>query len=182
MAACSGQPHALSPAPARASVSFLLNGAPVEVHDPDPSETLLQYLRRSAHLKGTKGVCLQGGCGACTVLLSSPAPVALPAPGEGGAEPSVSHRAVNSCLRPLCSVDGMSVTTVEGVGSTTTALHPVQQQMVDHNASQCGYCTSGFVSGPRNHAHRQRPSRRLQKLKAGTGPLRHIPAHLPLPL
>jgi len=67
---------------------------------PRPRRALLHFLRRGKHLKGTKGVCLQGGCGACTVLLSSPAPVALPAPGPGEAGPGVSHRAVNSCLRP----------------------------------------------------------------------------------
>lgn len=56
-----------------------------------------------------------------------------------------SYRAANSCLVPLCSVDGMNVITVEGIGGTKTGLHPVQERLSLYGGSQCGYCTPGFV-------------------------------------
>ena len=65
---------------------------------------------------GSKLGCGEGGCGACTVMVSS----------YDREEDTVRHMAVNACLAPLCSVDGMAVTTVEGIGSTRTTLHPVQ--------------------------------------------------------
>ena len=55
------------------------------------------------------------------------------------------HRSVNACLMPLCSVDGMAVTTVEGIGSTRTVLHPCQERIAKAHGSQCGFCTPGFV-------------------------------------
>ena len=70
----------------------------------------------SVHLTGTKLGCGEGGCGACTVMVSSY---------DRGTD-KVTHVSVNACLAPLCSVDGMAVTTVEGIGSTRTALHPSQ--------------------------------------------------------
>ena len=66
-------------------------------------------------LTGSKLGCGEGGCGACTVMLSK-----LMANGE------VRHFAVNACLTPLCAVHGVAVTTVEGIGSTKTTLHPCQ--------------------------------------------------------
>ncbi len=66
-------------------------------------------------LTGSKLGCGEGGCGACTVMVSHHIPQA-----------GVKHAAVNACLTPLCAVHGMAVTTVEGIGSTTTALHPCQ--------------------------------------------------------
>lgn len=135
-----------------ASVSFILNGEAVEVANPDPMQSLLSYIRDTAKLKGTKGMCFQGGCGSCTVLLSSSAPtIVRKHQGAFGAttasdNASLVHRAANACLTPLCAVNGMAVTTVEGVGSVGKGLHAVQREMRDHNASQCGYCTSGFVS------------------------------------
>ena len=70
----------------------------------------------SVHLTGTKLGCGEGGCGACTVMVSS----------YDRATNDVTHVSVNACLAPLCSVDGMAVTTVEGIGSTRTILHPCQ--------------------------------------------------------
>ena len=66
-------------------------------------------------LTGSKMGCGEGGCGACTVMLS-----------KCTADEEVKHYAINACLTPLCAVHGMAVTTVEGIGSTTTALHPCQ--------------------------------------------------------
>ena len=125
-----------------AGVSFTLNGKLTTVVDPDPTVMLSEYIRNVANLKGTKVSCNQGGCGACTVVMSP-----MDAVQSGitpGATDGLTHRTINSCLRPLCSVDGMAITTVEGVGSQTN-LHVVQEQLVKHNGSQCGFCTPGMV-------------------------------------
>eukprot|EP00850_Spirogloea_muscicola_P013117 SM000087S23399 [mRNA] locus=s87:562705:572069:+ [translate_table: standard] len=113
------------------TLRFVLNGRRVEVASPDPAATLAEYIRDVAHLKGTKVSCAQGGCGACTVAI---------APVSGGRT-----LAVNSCLRPLCSMDGLAVTTVEGVGSQASGLSDLQKRLVQHNGTQCGFCTPGFV-------------------------------------
>ena len=68
------------------------------------------------HLTGTKLGCAEGGCGACTVMVSQ----------YDKTEDKVTHVSVNACLAPLCSLDGTAVTTVEGIGSTRTSLHPCQ--------------------------------------------------------
>ena len=119
----------------RNRVEFELNGEAVAVEGPDPRESLGEYLRRGRGLSGLQLSCKQGGCGACTVLLS----------GLQGKDAGSDHRAVNSCLVPLCSVDGKKVITVEGVGSVRTGLHPIQSVVVDHHGTQCGFCTPGMV-------------------------------------
>ncbi|KAJ8620525.1 hypothetical protein MRB53_029054 [Persea americana] len=75
-------------------------------------------------LKGLQMPCKQGGCRACTVLISF----------DAAADANVC-----SCLMPLCSVDGMHLTTIEGVGSLKTGLSSVEQAIVDHNDTQCGF-------------------------------------------
>ena len=113
---------------------FWLNGQRVAITDPDPAVLLTDYLH-SIGLTGTKVGCGQGGCGACTVMLShrdaqTGAPV---------------HRAINACLRPLCALDGMMVTTTEGIGNVHDGLDPVQHCIAINNGTQCGFCTPGFV-------------------------------------
>jgi xanthine dehydrogenase YagT iron-sulfur-binding subunit len=90
----------------------------------DPRVTLLDALRETLGLTGTKKGCDQGACGACTVLL------------EG--------RRIVSCLTLAVQCDGREVTTIEGL-SRAGALHPVQQAFIRHDAFQCGYCTSGQI-------------------------------------
>lgn len=97
--------------------------------------TLLRYLREKLHLHGTKLGCAEGGCGACTVMISY----------LNRNIDKVKHFAVNACLMPICALHGMAVTTVEGIGSTTTRLHPVQERIAKAHGSQCGFCTPGFV-------------------------------------
>lgn len=80
-------------------------------------------------------VCGEGGCGACTVVVSY----------VDAETDRVLHRAVNACLFPLCSADGMAVTTVEGLGSVATRLHPIQAAMAQGYGSQCGFCTPGMI-------------------------------------
>ena len=110
---------------------FVLDGRPVAVERPDPSTMLLDWLRLSARAVGTKEGCAEGDCGACTVVLAR-----RDADGTVRAEPC------NACIRPLASVDGCGVLTVEGLGGE----HPVQRAMVEGHGSQCGFCTPGFVT------------------------------------
>jgi xanthine dehydrogenase small subunit len=117
------------------TVRFVLDGEIVEVTDPPATLTLLEYLRTQRGRTGTKEGCAEGDCGACTVVL-----------GElSAAEDEIHYRAVNSCIRFLPTVDGCELVTVESLSADDGALHPVQQAMVDHHASQCGFCTPGFV-------------------------------------
>lgn len=104
-------------------------------NNPDPELTLLRYLREKLRLCGTKLGCAEGGCGACTVMISK----------FDRATATVKHFAVNACLTPICSVHGMAVTTVEGIGSTRARLHPVQERIAKAHGSQCGFCTPGIV-------------------------------------
>jgi xanthine dehydrogenase/oxidase len=113
---------------------FWLNGKKVTIVDPDPAVTLVDYLH-STGLTGTKVGCGQGGCGACTVMLTY----------REAATGTIVHRAVNACLRPLCAVSGMIVTTTEGIGNVHDGVDPVQYEIAANNGTQCGFCTPGFV-------------------------------------
>jgi xanthine dehydrogenase/oxidase len=108
-----------------------------------PTTTLLEYLRTSAHLTGTKHACGEGGCGACTVAVTTTRKVPK---GTGAvAMATTTTRALNSCLVPLLSMHGAHVSTVEAVGSVRDGLHPIQDALSASFASQCGFCTPGFV-------------------------------------
>nr|XP_035954386.1 aldehyde oxidase isoform X2 [Halichoerus grypus] len=96
---------------------------------------LLPYLRKKLRLTGTKYGCGTGGCGACAVMISRYTPAVR----------SVSHHAANACLTPICSLHGAAVTTVEGIGSTKTRIHPVQERIAKCHGTQCGFCTPGMV-------------------------------------
>ncbi|XP_067326697.1 aldehyde oxidase 3-like [Anolis sagrei] len=114
---------------------FFVNGKKVIEECADPEELLLNYLRKRLRLTGTKYGCGIGGCGACTVMIST----------YNADSKKIRHYPANSCLLPLCSLYGAAVTTVEGVGSTTTKLHPIQQRLAKCHGSQCGFCTPGMV-------------------------------------
>ena len=122
--------------PYRSNLVFYLNGERVELDQVDPSLLLVDYLRSAAvGLTGTKKVCAQGGCGACTVMLAS----------WNAALERPEFRSINSCLHPVAALDGMAITTTEGAGSVTTEVNPVQYRIAKDNGSQCGYCTPGWV-------------------------------------
>ena len=122
------------PSPMRASSSSGSTASAWSIPNPDPTVLLTDYLH-GIGLTGTKVGCGQGGCGACTVMLSHRDP-------HTGAPV---HRAINACLRPLCALDGMMVTTTEGIGNVHDGLDPVQHCIAMHNGTQCGFCTPGFV-------------------------------------
>lgn len=115
------------------AVQFLLNGKPCREESAPPSMTVLDWLRTRARLTGTKEGCAEGDCGACTIVLGREV------------DGSLQYRAMNSCLMMLPQLDQRAVFTVEGLAAPDGALHPVQQAMVDADATQCGFCTPGFV-------------------------------------
>nr|XP_045608332.1 xanthine dehydrogenase/oxidase-like isoform X2 [Procambarus clarkii] len=114
---------------------FFVNGKKVEDSSVDPEWTLLSYLRNKLRLCGTKLGCGEGGCGACTVMISR----------YDRSNDKVIHYSVNACLTPVVSTHGLAVTTVEGIGSSTTGLHAVQERIARAHGSQCGFCTPGIV-------------------------------------
>ena len=111
----------------------------------EPWVTLLDLLREQEDLTGTKKGCDHGQCGACTVLIDG--------------------KRINSCLTLAVVRDGAEIITIEGMG-TDTALHPLQQAFMDHDAFQCGYCTSGQICSAQGlinegHAHSRDEVREL---------------------
>lgn len=108
-------------------ITFRLNGDLVTASDA-PTRTLLDYLRDTRGLTGTKEGCNEGDCGACTVMVED----------ESGKKP------LNACILFLPQLHGKSVTTVEGLSKGDT-LHPVQSAMIEEHGSQCGFCTPGIV-------------------------------------
>ncbi|MEW5853254.1 MAG: xanthine dehydrogenase small subunit [Myxococcota bacterium] len=114
-------------------IRFTLNGRVVEERSVPPTLTLLQYLRYTQGLTGTKEGCAEGDCGACTVAI-------LDADAQGGP----AWRAVNSCLVLLPMLQGKQVVSVEGIAQGG-APHPAQESLVQALGSQCGYCTPGVV-------------------------------------
>jgi carbon-monoxide dehydrogenase small subunit len=104
-------------------VAITVNGQ-AQRHDVEPRTLLVQYLRESCRLTGTKVGCDTSSCGACTVLLD----------GES----------VKSCTMLAAQADGAAVTTIEGL-APGDALHPVQQAFQEQHALQCGFCTAGMV-------------------------------------
>lgn len=115
------------------TLRFYLNGSKVVLDTADPEVTLLEYLR-GIGLTGTKLGCAEGGCGACTVVVSQFNPTTN----------KIYHASVNACLAPLVSVDGKHVITVEGIGNVKRP-HPAQERIAKGNGSQCGFCTPGIV-------------------------------------
>jgi xanthine dehydrogenase small subunit len=114
------------------AVRFLLNGTPRAESAASPTMTVLDWLRTTARLTGTKEGCAEGDCGACTILVGRVRHGAL------------RYEAVNSCLMVLAQLDGASVLTVEGVADGDR-LHPAQQALLEADGTQCGFCTPGFV-------------------------------------
>jgi xanthine dehydrogenase small subunit len=116
-----------------APIRFVLNGKLVEIRGIAPTTTLLQWLRYGCGLTGTKEGCAEGDCGACTV--------AVRCEGRNGDN----WQPINACIQLVCMLHGQTIRTVEGISGPNGALHPVQSAMAHGHASQCGFCTPGFV-------------------------------------
>ncbi|KAJ3639859.1 hypothetical protein Zmor_003192 [Zophobas morio] len=107
----------------------------VNVDDVSPTTSLNSYIRDTLQLTGTKGVCFEGGCGACTVVLYMHDP---------NTEKNI-YLAVNSCLIPLLSCNGWTIYTIEGIGDPLNGYHVVQETLATFNGTQCGMCSPGMV-------------------------------------
>jgi carbon-monoxide dehydrogenase small subunit len=105
-------------------ITFKINNKTM-TKDVKPSLLLIDLFRNNLKLKGTKPGCMEGECGACSVI--------------------VNGDAINSCLYLAINVNGKEVTTIEGLGDNENPLNNVQEKMVEHGAIQCGFCTSGIV-------------------------------------
>ena len=117
----------------RHTLKFLLNDQLIELDQVPATQTLLDFLRLDQTLRGTKEGCAEGDCGACTVLV-----------GRYDGE-QLRYESVNACIRFVGSLDGCHVVTIEHLKGNGGQLHPIQQAMVEHHGSQCGFCTPGFV-------------------------------------
>ncbi len=115
---------------------FYLNGQKIEVGAAESGMMLADFLRQRKSMTGTKIVCAEGDCGACTVLRR------FHPPGRGKAG-KASFLPINSCITRVAQMDGSSLVTIEGLADRD--LHPVQKAMVECHGSQCGFCTPGFV-------------------------------------
>ena len=111
---------------------FFVNDKEVRLDDYAPTETLLDYLRLNLRLTGSKEGCAEGDCGACTVVLASLD------------DDKLKLRSVNSCILLLPMLHGKWVITIDYLAQQQD-LHPLQQAFVDAHASQCGFCTPGFI-------------------------------------
>ena len=141
-----------APVPTMLPVQLQVNGCAVAI-TVDTRTTLLDALRETLALKGTKKGCDHGQCGACTVLIDD--------------------RRINACLSLAVMHDGQSITTIEGL-SDGDQLHPMQAAFLEHDGFQCGYCTPGQICssvGMLAEARRGMPSHVTQDLLAEAGPL-----------
>ena len=116
-------------------IRFLHRGRVVQATGLPPTTTVLTWLREHAACTGTKEGCNEGDCGACTVAVAERQP-----------DGAVTLRNLNACLLFMPALDGKALFSVEDLtGLCSGQLHPVQQALVDHHGSQCGFCTPGFV-------------------------------------
>ncbi|KAK8887623.1 hypothetical protein M9Y10_038675 [Tritrichomonas musculus] len=126
------------------TVCFLFNGKIIELEKEkfDPTDSLVSFLRsEEINMKGTKRGCEEGGCGGCTVVISSYDPVFG----------CVKHHAINSCLMPIGNLHNTSISTIERLTANSTSkkedekLNPIQEAIRKHHATQCGFCSPGFI-------------------------------------
>ncbi len=114
-------------------VQFIYENKLIELENPDPNQTILSFIRDRLKKTGTKEGCAEGGCGACTIVL-----------GELENK-KIKYKAINSCISFTPTLHGKQLIVVENLVSQDGSYHPVQEAMAKYHASQCGFCTPGFV-------------------------------------
>jgi len=115
------------------AIQFIWNNKILKIDNPDPNETLLNFIRLKIKKTGTKEGCAEGGCGACTVVLAELK------------KNDLTYKAINACISFVTILQGKQLIIVEDLLNSKGSLHPVQKAMVDYHGSQCGFCTPGFV-------------------------------------
>jgi len=154
------------------TLRILRRGRVLSLRNVPPERTVLELVREDLGCTGTKEGCGEGDCGACTVVLGQI---------EDGA---LRLRAVNSCIRLAHSIDGMALWTVEDLAAEDGALHPAQEAMVQCHASQCGFCTPGFVMSLfalyQNHVRRGQPVTRALAQETLSGNLCRCTGYRPI--
>ena len=115
------------------TIEFILNNKIHRISNPDPNETILNFVRLKLKKTGTKEGCAEGGCGACTIVLGELI------------NNNIQYKAINACIAFLPTINGKQLILVEDLVSEDGKLHPVQNAMVKFHGSQCGFCTPGFV-------------------------------------
>lgn len=120
----------------RNEITCYINGERHTLNSHLASMMLSDYLRYEACLTGTKIVCAEGDCGACTVLRYFPK--------NHNSTDGHTYYAINSCITPMAILDGSSLITVDAL-ATNEKLHPAQESLIECHGSQCGFCTPGFV-------------------------------------
>ena len=149
------------------ALEFLRRGKIVRMENFAPDTMLLDYLRLTEKSRGTKEGCNEGDCGACTVVL-----------GEAG-DGRMIYKAVNACILFLGQIHGKELITVEDLAEGQK-LHPVQQSMVNLHASQCGFCTPGFVMSLFALGHAQKNVTRDDVITAIAGNLCRCTGYRPI--
>ncbi len=149
------------------ALEFMRRGELVRIDKFAPDTMLLEYLRLTEKSRGTKEGCNEGDCGACTVVLGTPY--------NGG----VRYQAVNACILLLGQIHGKELITVDDLAHGGI-LHPVQQAMVDAHASQCGFCTPGFVMSLFSLAHEGRKVSRQDVVEQIAGNLCRCTGYRPI--
>ncbi len=153
------------------AVRFVLDGQVHHARGERRTTTVLDYLREKLHRTGTKEGCAEGDCGACVVLVGE-----LEAGGQ-----RIAWKPVNSCMQMLPTLDGKALKTIESLKAADGALHPVQQAMIDHHGSQCGFCTPGIVMSLAGFAERcPAPPTRTQITDALAGNLCRCTGYRPI--
>ena len=132
--------------PGPVAITLTINGKPVNV-TVEPRVTLLDAMRNYLDLSGAKRVCDRGTCGACTVIMAG--------------------KTVYSCSVLAIDAQGKNIETIEGLAAGNN-LHPISAAFVNHDAQQCGYCTSGFVMAAKGFIDKH-PNPTMEDVKHGLG-------------
>ena len=152
----------------RTHTTFFVNGVKQDVFGDDNFLMLANWLRREKELTGTKIVCAEGDCGACTVQQAFPQE-----------KDFLGFQAVNSCIKLVGQMDGASLVTIEGI-QHGDVLSPVQEAMKSCHGSQCGYCTPGFVMAMAGVIEEKKSLTEKQAMNCLTGNLCRCTGYQPI--